>query len=29
MPKGSIDYLKKIVAERGAKPVHEAPFTLD
>src|SRR6202008_3866250 len=25
---GRIDYLKKIVAERGAKPVHEAPFTL-
>src|SRR5262245_22331319 len=25
---GLIDYLKKIVAERGAKPVHEAPFTL-
>ncbi|MBI2833887.1 MAG: DNA topoisomerase IV subunit B, partial [Acidobacteria bacterium] len=23
---GLIDYLKKIVAERGAKPVHEAPF---
>ena len=25
---GLIDYQKKIVAERGAKPVHEAPFTL-
>src|SRR5882724_7090022 len=25
---GIVDYLKKIVAERGAKPVHEAPFTL-
>src|SRR2546425_8829239 len=25
---GLIDYLKRIVAERGAKPVHEAPFTL-
>jgi DNA gyrase subunit B len=25
---GLIDYLKKIVAERGAKPVHEVPFTL-
>jgi DNA gyrase subunit B len=25
---GLIDYLRKIVAERGAKPVHEAPFTL-
>ena len=25
---GLADYLKKIVAERGAKPVHEAPFTL-
>jgi len=25
---GLIDYLKKIVAERGAKPVHETPFTL-
>jgi DNA gyrase subunit B/topoisomerase-4 subunit B len=25
---GLIDYLKKIVAERGARPVHEAPFTL-
>jgi DNA gyrase subunit B len=25
---GLIDYLKKIVAERGAKPVHDAPFTL-
>ena len=23
---GLLDYLKKIVAERGAKPVHEAPF---
>jgi DNA gyrase subunit B len=26
---GLLDYLKKIVAERGAKPVHEAPFVLD
>ncbi len=26
---GLADYLKKIVAERGAKPVHEAAFTLD
>ena len=25
---GLIDYLKKIVAERAAKPVHEVPFTL-
>jgi DNA gyrase subunit B/topoisomerase-4 subunit B len=25
---GLVDYLKKIVAERGAKPVHELPFTL-
>ena len=25
---GLVDYLKKIVVERGAKPVHEAPFTL-
>jgi DNA gyrase subunit B/topoisomerase-4 subunit B len=25
---GIVDYLKKIVAERGAKPVHEAPFSL-
>jgi DNA gyrase subunit B len=25
---GLVEYLKKIVAERGAKPVHEAPFTL-
>jgi len=25
---GLIDYQKKIVTERGAKPVHEAPFTL-
>src|SRR5437879_1247314 len=25
---GLIDYLRKIVAERGAKAVHEAPFTL-
>jgi DNA gyrase subunit B len=25
---GIVDYLKKIVAERGAKPVHETPFTL-
>jgi DNA gyrase subunit B len=26
---GLLDYLKKIVTERGAKPVHEAPFVLD
>ncbi|HJZ73876.1 MAG TPA: DNA topoisomerase IV subunit B [Vicinamibacterales bacterium] len=25
---GLVDYLKKIVAERGAKPIHETPFTL-
>ena len=25
---GLTDYLKKIVAERGAKPVHDVPFTL-
>jgi|RhiMetdeSRZDD1v2_1073273.scaffolds.fasta_scaffold21269_2 DNA gyrase subunit B/topoisomerase-4 subunit B len=25
---GLIDYQKKIVAERGAKPAHEAPFTM-
>ncbi|HKB12028.1 MAG TPA: DNA topoisomerase IV subunit B [Vicinamibacterales bacterium] len=25
---GLVDYTKKIVAERGAKPVHETPFTL-
>jgi DNA gyrase subunit B/topoisomerase-4 subunit B len=25
---GLIDYLKRIVAERGAAPVHETPFTL-
>jgi DNA gyrase subunit B len=25
---GLLDYLKKIVTERGAKPVHEAPFVL-
>jgi DNA gyrase subunit B/topoisomerase-4 subunit B len=25
---GIADYLKKILAERGAKPVHEAPFAL-
>jgi DNA gyrase subunit B/topoisomerase-4 subunit B len=25
---GLSDYLKKIIAERGAKPVHEAPFAL-
>src|SRR5262245_31607588 len=25
---GLVDYLKKIVVERGAKPVHEAPFLL-
>src|SRR5437763_3471337 len=24
---GIVDYLKKIVSERGAKPVHELPFT--
>jgi DNA gyrase subunit B/topoisomerase-4 subunit B len=26
---GLSDYLRRIVAERGAKPVHEAPFTLE
>jgi DNA gyrase subunit B len=26
---GVADYLKKIVSERGAKPIHEAPFVLD
>jgi DNA gyrase subunit B len=26
---GLVDYLKKILAERGAKPVHEAPFTIE
>ena len=26
---GIVDYLKKIVAERNAKPVHEAPFVLE
>ena len=26
---GLVDYLKKIVAERGAKPVHEAPFVAE
>jgi DNA gyrase subunit B len=26
---GIADYLKKIVAERGAKPVHELPFSLN
>jgi DNA gyrase subunit B/topoisomerase-4 subunit B len=26
---GLADYLKKIVAERGAKPVHDAPFILN
>jgi DNA gyrase subunit B len=25
---GLVDYLRKIVAARGAKPVHDAPFTL-
>jgi DNA gyrase subunit B len=25
---GLVDYQKRIIAERGAKPVHEAPFTL-
>src|SRR3954470_7500940 len=25
---GIVDYLRKIVAERGAKPVHDLPFTL-
>jgi DNA gyrase subunit B/topoisomerase-4 subunit B len=25
---GLVDFLRKIVAERGAKPVHEVPFTL-
>jgi DNA gyrase subunit B len=26
---GLVDYLKKIVAERNAKPVHEAPFAVE
>jgi DNA gyrase subunit B/topoisomerase-4 subunit B len=26
---GVVDYLKRIVTERGAKPVHEMPFTLN
>src|SRR4051812_7347643 len=26
---GLVDYLKKIVAEKNSKPVHEAPFTLE
>jgi DNA gyrase subunit B/topoisomerase-4 subunit B len=26
---GLLDYLKKIVAERGAKPVHDTPFVLN
>ena len=26
---GLLDYLKKIVSERGAKPVHDAPFVLE
>jgi DNA gyrase subunit B/topoisomerase-4 subunit B len=26
---GIVDYLKKIVGERGAKPVHELPFTFN
>jgi DNA gyrase subunit B/topoisomerase-4 subunit B len=26
---GVVDYLRKIVASRGAKPVHETPFSLD
>src|SRR5256886_1161213 len=25
---GIVDYLRKIVVERGARPVHDAPFTL-
>ncbi|HVH45883.1 MAG TPA: DNA topoisomerase IV subunit B [Labilithrix sp.] len=25
---GIVDYLKKVIAERGHKPIHEAPFTL-
>jgi DNA gyrase subunit B len=25
---GLVDYLKKVVADRGVQPVHEAPFTL-
>jgi DNA gyrase subunit B/topoisomerase-4 subunit B len=25
---GLVDYLRKIVTERGAKPIHEVPFTL-
>jgi DNA gyrase subunit B len=26
---GVVDYLKKIVSERGAKPIHEAPFVVE
>ncbi|MGE0039545.1 MAG: type IIA DNA topoisomerase subunit B [Vicinamibacterales bacterium] len=26
---GLVDYLRKVVGERGAKPVHEVPFTLE
>jgi DNA gyrase subunit B/topoisomerase-4 subunit B len=26
---GIVDYLKRIVSERGAKPIHEAPFVLE
>jgi DNA gyrase subunit B/topoisomerase-4 subunit B len=26
---GLLDYLKKIVAQRGAKPVHDAPFVIE
>jgi DNA gyrase subunit B/topoisomerase-4 subunit B len=26
---GVVDYLKKIVSERGAKPIHEAPYVLE
>jgi DNA gyrase subunit B len=25
---GLVEYLKKVIGERGAKPVHEAPFTI-
>jgi DNA gyrase subunit B/topoisomerase-4 subunit B len=25
---GIVDYLKKVIAERGSKPIHDAPFTL-
>ena len=28
MPKGLADYLRKLVAERGTRPVHDAPFVV-